>query len=271
MPAIGLFGANMGAAATAEGVARIASLAEDLGYESLWMGEHVVVPRPRTPPSMIEPDYPLLDPLVALALAAAHTRTVRLATGIVILPQRNPVVLAKQVASLDVLSAGRLILGIGVGYVEAEMRAVGVPMEGRGARADDYLSTMRALWAGQVDGVDAYPRPLQDPLPVIAGGHTPAAHRRAARNDGWFGFFVDRKTTAEHIAALPDGLSITIAPAEPLDANVIADYEELGVERLVALPPMPYWSGEMSLDELEDFMRDNARWCQASPPLTAAH
>src|SRR3954465_13440853 len=138
MPPLGLFGANMGPCAGAEGAIKIADLAEQLGYDSLWMGEHVVAPSPRVPPSMIEPDYPILDPLVTLGLVAARTRRVRLATGIVILPQRNPVVLAKALATLDVVSRGRLVFGMGVGYVEPEMSAVGVPMEGRGARADEY-------------------------------------------------------------------------------------------------------------------------------------
>src|SRR5437667_5712116 len=102
MPTLGLFGANMGPCAAADGVLEISALAEQLGYDSLWVGEHVVAPRPRVAPSLIEPDYPILDPLVTLGLMAAETRRVRLATGIVILPQRNPVVLAKQLASLDV-------------------------------------------------------------------------------------------------------------------------------------------------------------------------
>src|SRR2546421_5289302 len=139
MPTLGLFGTNMGACACAEGASQIGALAEQLGFDSLWMGEHVVAPRPHAAPSPIAPDYPILDPLVALAMIAGQTRQVLLATGIVILPQRNPVVLAKQLASLDVLSEGRLIFGMGVGYLEPEMRAVGVPMEGRGARATEYL------------------------------------------------------------------------------------------------------------------------------------
>lgn len=146
MPTLGLFGANMGACAAPDGASRTGALAEQLGYDSLWVGEHVVAPSPRVAPSPIEPDYPILDPLVSLGLMAAATRRVRLATGIVILPQRNPVVLVKELASLDVLSGGRLVFGLGVGYVEPEMRAVGVPMTGRGARADEYLAAMRALW-----------------------------------------------------------------------------------------------------------------------------
>ena len=180
---------------------RVAQLAEELGYDSLWAGEHVVVPSPRVEPSPMDPDDPILDPLVALAHLAGATERIRLGTGLVILPQRNPLVLAKQVASLDVVSGGRLILGLGVGYLEPELRAMGVPMAGRGARADEYLAAMRSLWEDEApsfsgryvefEGVDAHPRPLQSPLPVVIGGHSHAAHLRAARHgDGWYGFLL---------------------------------------------------------------------------------
>src|SRR5712671_6428176 len=99
-------------------LAATAQAAEAAGFESLWAGEHVALPDPQVPPSPMAPQDPALDPLLALTWAAAGTATIRLATGIVILPQRNPVVLAKQVASLDVLSTGRVTLGVGVGYLE---------------------------------------------------------------------------------------------------------------------------------------------------------
>src|SRR5918998_5513304 len=190
-PTIGLFAINSHACASPEAAARIATLAERLGYDSLWAGEHVVVPSPRVEPSPMEPDEPILDPLVALAHLAGHTERILLGTGLIVLPQRNPLVLAKQAASLDVVSSGRLILGVGVGYLEPELTAIGVPMAGRGDRADEYLAAMRSLWeddAPAFDGahvrfesVDAHPRPAQRPLPVVVGGHSAAAHRRAAR------------------------------------------------------------------------------------------
>jgi probable F420-dependent oxidoreductase len=279
MPTLGLFGTNMGVCATADGAVRIGALAEDLGYDSLWMGEHVVAPSPRVKPSPIEPDYPILDPLVTLAFVAGETERVRLATGIVILPQRNPVVLAKQLASLDVISDGRLVFGMGVGYLEPEMRAVGVPMEGRGARADEYLRAMRSLWEDEapafsgrhveLEGVDAHPRPVQQRIPVVVGGHSPAAHRRAVQHgDGWYGFMLDRSTTAEQVESLrheaeaagrdPGALTITVSPSEALDASVVRDYAELAVDRLVLVPPAALWRGEQSLPDLEDFVRSNA-------------
>jgi len=271
---LGLFGTNMGAAATAEGARRLGALAEDLGYDSLWMGEHVVAPSPRVPPSPQEPDYPILDPLVALGFMAAVTERVRLATGIIILPQRNPVVLAKQLASLDVVSRGRVVFGMGVGYVEPEMRAVGVPMEGRGARSDEYVAAMRALWQDEKPaftgehvsfrGVDAHPRPVQDRIPVIVGGHSEAAHRRAVRiGDGWYGFALDRATTAVQVASLRqaaeaagrdfESLELTVSPAERLDADVVRDFSDMGVDRLVLISRQ-----DLTLDELESRVRKNA-------------
>jgi probable F420-dependent oxidoreductase len=273
-PTLGLFATNMGDCATADGAARIGGLAEELGYDSLWMGEHVVAPSPRVPPSPIDPRYPMLDSLVALGFAAAATARVLLATGIVILPQRNPVVLAKQLASLDVLSGGRLVFGMGVGYVEPEMSAIGVPMEGRGARADEYLAAMRALWEEErpmfhgehvsFEGVDAYPRPVQERVPVVVGGHSSAAHRRAARlGEGWYGFALDRAATAEQVASLRraaeeagrdfDALEINVSPSERLDPQVVRDYADLGVDRLVLITRQ-----DLALDEFEDRVRRNA-------------
>jgi probable F420-dependent oxidoreductase len=271
-PSIGLFALNQHAGA--EALVRLAPLAEELGYDSLWMGEHVVVPDPRRPPSPMEPDEPIHDPLVALAFAAAHTTSIRLATGILILPQRNPVVLAKQLASLDSISSGRLIVGIGVGYLEPEMTAVGVPMKRRGARADDYLASMRALWEDdrpsfdgefvRFDGINAHPRPVQTPLPVVIGGHTDAAHRRAARaGQGWYGFMLDLDRTAQQVSGLrralaeegrdPEELELTVSPSIRIDAETAAAFGELGIDRLVLVPR----SGS-DVEAAERFVRRNA-------------
>jgi probable F420-dependent oxidoreductase len=272
-PTIGLFAINSHACAEPEAAARIATLAERLGYDSLWAGEHVVVPSPRVDPSPMEPEEPILDPLIALAHVAAHTERIKLGTGVIILPQRNPLVLAKQVASLDVLSGGRLIVGIGVAYLEPEMRAIGVPMEGRGARADEYLAAMRALWEEEApsfhgryvnfEAVDAHPRPVQRPLPVVVGGHTRAAHRRAARSaDGWYGFMMGLRAMAEQrdlmSAAIEETrrerpLHVSVTPARRLDDENVQAYAELGVERLIVAPPVG-----LSLEQLVEFVGANA-------------
>ena len=134
-PAIGLFNINNFVCSEPENLARVARAAEDAGYDSLWTGEHVVLPDPQVPPSPVAPEGRMLDPAVALTYAAAHTSRVKLGTGIIILPQRNPLVLAKELASLDVLSGGRLLFGIGVGYLKPEFDAIGVPLEDRGRRS----------------------------------------------------------------------------------------------------------------------------------------
>src|SRR5215472_12682416 len=131
---IGVHGLNANATHGRAATLRLARLAESLGYTSWWASEHVVLPSPRTPDSPMEPTDPILDPLVHLAFVAAVTERMEVGTGIVILPQRNPVVLAKQVASLDVLSGGRLLLGVAAGYLDPETAAVGVDPSERGAR-----------------------------------------------------------------------------------------------------------------------------------------
>jgi probable F420-dependent oxidoreductase len=272
---LGLFALNQHADAR-DVLARIAPLAEELGYDSLWMGEHVVVPDPHAPPSPMQPRDPILDPLVALAFAAANTERMLLATGIIILPQRNPLVLTKQLASLDRVTGGRLLFGMGVGYLEPEMSAIGVPMERRGARAVEYLQAMRALWEQEqpafegefvrFSGVNAHPRPLQEPLPVVMAGHSSAAHRRAAGHaQGWYGFMLDLDATAEQVKGLEaalaeaerrrDGFEITVTPRGRLDPEKVAAYARLGVDRLVLVPRTDI--------ALEKFVREHAALIEA--------
>ncbi len=258
---IGLFGINTGVCASPETAARVARAAEAAGFESVWTGEHVVLPDPQAPPSPVPPDHPMLDPVVALAFLAASTSRIRLGTGIIILPQRNPVVLAKELASLDVLSGGRLVFGLGAGYLRPEFDAVGARFEDRGQRTDEYIDAIRALWtqpsprfAGpsvRFSGIDARPRPLQKPHPpIVVGGHSPSAFRRAvARGNGWYGFLRDldaaRQDTAglaaaARVAARPTELGpleISITPPPRTDLDAAQRYRDLGVARLTLLPP----------------------------------
>ncbi len=272
-PTLGLFAINSHACADPRVAARIAAAAERLGYESLWAGDHVVVPRPRVAPSPMEPDEPLLDPVVALTHVAAATTRIRLGTGIIILPQRNPLVLAKQLASLDVVSGGRLMFGIAVGYLEPELRALGVPVRERAQVAEEYLAAMRSLWyedEPSFDGryvrfseVDAYPRPVQRPLPVIMGGNSAAAHQRAVRiADGWYGWWLDPESAATQIASLraeearagrAHPLEVSVTPGVRLDAEIVRAYGGLGVHRLIVVP-RPNLAG----DDLERFVEANA-------------
>ena len=233
-----------------------------------------MVPDPYAKPSPLQPTDPILDGAVALSFLAGMTERIRLATGIVILPQRNPLVLAKQLASLDAVSGGRLIFGLGVGYLEPEMTAIGVPMERRGARTDEYLAAMRALWEEEkpafdgeyvsFSGVNAYPRPVQRPLPVVVGGSTSAAYRRAAGSaDGWYGFSLDleepRSTWTGCARSSPrcpgrrGDFEITVTPAGLIDESAVDAYAELGVDRLVLIPPFA-----KGPDAVESYMRARA-------------
>jgi probable F420-dependent oxidoreductase len=256
----GLFSINNFVCSEPEPMRRVAVAAEAAGFESVWTGEHVVLPDPQVPPSPVAPEGRMLDPAVALSFVAAHTTRLRLGTGIIILPQRNPLVLAKELASLDVLSEGRLIFGVGVGYLQPEFDALGIPMEDRARRSVEYIEAMRAIWSmpkpeyhgTYVDfaGVQANPRPVQQPgPPVVMGGHTRPAFRRAVTHcEGWYGFALDTEATARCMEGLRqaaeenerpaglDALEITVTPRGRMTPALVDEYAELGVHRLVVTP-----------------------------------
>jgi probable F420-dependent oxidoreductase len=235
----------------------IAQLAESAGFDSLWAGEHVVLPDPQVSPSPMAPADRILDPVVALTFLAAHTRQIRLGTGIIILPQRNPLVLAKELASLDELSGGRLIFGIGAGYLEPEFRALGISFSDRGARTDEYLAAMRAIWKQSqpayhgrfvsFEHIQAHP---QRTMPVVVGGHSTSAYRRAVeQGNGWYGYALDIDRTERALADIAEALKRYERPQElgPLEISVTPpagtitledaqQYADLGVDRLIALP-----------------------------------
>ncbi|GIJ67292.1 TIGR03619 family F420-dependent LLM class oxidoreductase [Virgisporangium ochraceum] len=183
-----------GAWATPANITHFARRAEELGYGSLWTFQRLLVDADQPPP----PNYrSVLDPLLALTFAAAHTTRIRLGVAVVNLPFISPAYLAKQATTLDVLSGGRLDLGLGTGHSPAEFTATGGSMERRGARADEYLRVLRTLWADEVSAFQGEfytvpptrmdPRPVQKPgPPVLVGGVAKAALRRAGRlGDGW--------------------------------------------------------------------------------------
>jgi probable F420-dependent oxidoreductase len=254
---IALFGINIGPCANPVTAATVARAAEEAGFESLWTGEHIVLPDPQVPPSPVPADTPFIDSAIALAFVAAHTRNVRLGTGIIILPQRNPVVLAKELASLDVLSNGRLIFGIGVGYLKPEFAAIGAPFDHKGSRTEDFLAAMIALWSMEkpeykgrfvsFSGINAMPRPVQKPHPeIVFGGHSIQAYSRVARlANGWFGFALDFEGTAKCIEGLKRAcaevgrdfaeLEISITPRGRINADNAQRFAELGVHRLILL------------------------------------
>src|SRR5277367_3686422 len=144
---IGLFGMNMRPCITPQAIGAAARAAEDAGFESFWGGEHIALADPQTAEAPMPPHTCFVDLAITIAFAAAHTRTLRFGTGIMILPLRNPVLLAKQLASLDVVSGGRLIFGVGIGNLEFEFTAVGMPFDHKGRRAEEAIAAMRALWS----------------------------------------------------------------------------------------------------------------------------
>ena len=247
----GLYGLHRGSSVDPDVLRRRALLAEEAGFESLWVGDHVAVP------AGDPDDDDRLEAVAALTFLAAVTRRVRLAAGVLILPQRHPVLLAKQVGTLDLLSGGRLSVGIGVGHVEEELAAFGVDLSERGARTDEALAVLRTLWEDEVASFDGRwtsfsdlvqrPRPVQQPHPpIIVGGHAGASLVRAVMfGDGWFGWELDVEQTATTVARLraleeeaerATALEITIKPDRVPDADLVGEYAEAGVSRLVVQP-----------------------------------
>ena len=259
---LGLHGVNLHTCANPDAAARVGRAAEAADFDSLWVADHVVLPDPPLPERPMAPDQRLLDPIVALTFLATHTTRVLLATGVIILPQRQALVLAKQLASLDVLSNGRVVFGLGVGWCEPEMRAVGASFADRGRIADEYLAAMRAVWTQPrpafrgrfvaFEGVQAMPRPVQAPTPriVVGGRSAPALRRAVTQAHGWYGFGLDVPTTERMVAALRETaekaarpselgrleISVTPASLDIPDRATVDAYAAAGVDRLVLRP-----------------------------------
>ncbi|MCC9306081.1 LLM class F420-dependent oxidoreductase [Kitasatospora sp. RB6PN24] len=265
---VGLHALGIGDGARPEVIRAVATAAEAHGFARLWCGEHVVLvdtPASRYPYSAdgriaVPADADWLDPLLALSFAAAVTHRIELATGVLLLPEHNPVLVAKQAATLDVLSAGRFSLGVGVGWSAEEFAALGVPFTGRGRRTDEYLAAMSAIWTRdpasytgeftRFDAIRVNPKPLRDGrLPVVIGGNSDTALRRAVTlADGWYGFNLSVADIPARIAVLArecarhgrdlEELTVAVAPSdgtpEHLPGLAAAGVTELVV---VAAPP----------------------------------
>lgn len=231
---------------------------EEAGFESAWTVEHTVVPAgyesayPYSADGKMaggKNDIPLPDPLIWMAYVAARTTNIKLGTGILILPQHSPVITAKQIATLDYMSAGRVLLGIGVGWLREEFEAIGAPFDDRGRRTDEYVAAMRELWSADApsfdgefvsfDGAYCRPQPVGGAVPIIVGGHSKAAARRAGRlGDGFFPArgaspeLIDlvRRTAEEHGR---DPASIEITTSLPDDLDTIPELAARGVDRLL--------------------------------------
>lgn len=261
---IGVFASLMTPQATPEVILDIGRRAEETGMESLWMGEHIVLfdemefGYPGSPDGKLPiPDGSgLPDTVVTFGFLASVTKTIRLGTGVSLLPQRNPLYTANEFATLDWLTAGRIDLGVGVGWCKEEVVACGYSFEDRGERCDEMLELLIKLWTEpvtnhngkhfQVKDCRMDPKPVQKPhIPLIVGGFSKPALRRAARfGAGWLGFGLNPEITRVMLDAIDealavegrtrDGFEIIITPGE-VDADAVREFQDLGVDRLVPL------------------------------------
>ena len=271
----GLRYCNTGRYVEAANAVELAQAAEEAGFESLWTVEHTVVPAdyqsayPYSPDGKMaggRDDFPIPDPLIWMSFVAAGTKRIKLATGILILPQHNPVITAKQVATLDHLCGGRVLLGIGVGWLKEEFDAIGADFATRGRRTDEYIEALRILWTEarptyhgefvRFDSAYCRPRPARGAVPIIVGGHSRAAARRAGRlGDGFFparGLSEELLTLARETARAhgrdPAELEVTASFPERFEA--LEDLERLGVSRvLVPVGPMPGMGAHLATPE----------------------
>ncbi len=251
----GLIPVNIGVE-NAQQMTGLAQVAESVGFESVWTFEHVIVPvdykskYPYSPNGKMgaTPETNFFDPLIALTAIAAQTKTIRLGTGVNILSQTSPLLLAKQAASLDVVSNGRFMLGVGIGWLQEEFVAMGTPFARRGARFDDYVVAMKKVWSGEVvehtsefldwHGFKSYPVPVQRPhVPVIIGGAKGKIYERIAKvGDGWFAPVAD-----------PEELGKALAQLKSVCGNLGRNYEEIEITTMW----MPQ-AGPDSIKQLED-------------------
>ena len=266
---VGLMPLFGGSTSESEYVARIGKGLEDRGFHSVWAVDHILIPKEINSPYPyvddgsfpVDPTLLGVEPFTLLAFIAAHTTDLRLGTGVCVLPQRSPALTAKQAADVDVLSGGRVDFGIGVGWLEEEFDALGVPFDRRGARSDDYIKAMKSLWEDEISSYDGeflslpecyqYPKPLQKPhMPLYFGGEGKAALRRVARYGHWFGVNVMPDQVAEKMAQLKElcdregrdinDVNVALSPyANPCDFDTLRRYEDQGVDQVIMAAFVP--------------------------------
>lgn len=261
---IGVFATFMSPIATPQMIADFGRSAEDMGLDSIWMGEHVLLfdetefpyPGSRDGKLPVPEGGGLLDSVSTFGFLANATSNIRFGTGICLVPQRNPVYTAKEFATLDWLSGGRVDFGVGVGWCKEEVIACGYDFQDRGARCDEALELMRKLWSAPVTTFNGKhfavtaarmdPKPVQNPFPIIVGGHGKPSLRRAARfGSGWYGFAINPEITAAILANLDaalaaegrsrDGFEIMITPPYAVDEDMLRAYADLGVDRVLPM------------------------------------
>jgi probable F420-dependent oxidoreductase len=266
---IGLHALGIGSGSERAVIEAVARAAEQHAFATLWSGEHVVMVDESASRYPYADDGKIavpavadwIDPMVCLSFAAAATTTIGLATGVLLLPEHNPVIIAKQAASLDKLSGGRFTLGIGIGWSREEFDALGIPFERRAARTADYVAAMRAIWRDDIafhsgefanfSAIRVNPKPLRDGrIPVALGGNSEPALRRVAQwGDGWYGFNLhdvddaaiklDTLSRLCREAGRDRGelrLAVALRDPQPADAGRLA---ELGVDELVLVASPP--------------------------------
>lgn len=267
---VGLFALGIGTGARPEAILKTAAEAERRGVSTLWVGEHVVLfdRQDSKYPYAESGEFPLpggadwLDPFITLTFAAAVTKTIRLATGICLVPEHNPLVLAKEVASLDRLSGGRFALGVGIGWSAEEFAALGIPFDRRAQRTREYIEVMRLLWSVDVtsfhgefvnfDAAKCFPKPeRRTKLPIIFGGESgPALKRTADIGNGWFGFNVgpdDAVPLADKLRAMVKAkgrdsseVEIIVSPyTKKITVDDLKKYGDAGVNELVIITSPP--------------------------------
>jgi probable F420-dependent oxidoreductase len=291
---IGLFAIGIGPGARPKAIAEFARNAERLGFSTLWAAEHVVLfdrPESKYPYSPagrwpVPGDLDWYDPFLTLTYAAAMTSRIRLATGICLVPEHNPLILAKQVATLDRLSNGRFAFGVGIGWSADEFAALGIPFERRAERTREYIDAMRRLWSEEAtscrgefvrfENVRSYPKPVSGAkLPVIFGGESaPALRRVADYGNGWYGFNLTPDEAVRKIERLrglvrENGrdmreIEVIVSPyLQQMRPDDLAKYRDAGVNEVVMLAAIPEDESQIAA-RLEQTARD---WLEPSRRL----
>ena len=281
----GFFGFNTGPLSNAGAIERVVVAAEQLGYESVWSAEHLVMMDPEDPVLPVPPKSNLVGSIASLAFAAAKTERIKIGSGIILIALRDPIMLAKELAAVDVLSGGRLLAGFGVGFVPREFETLGVPWEERGPRTSEHIEVLRTLWTAEqpafdgqftkFSGVQSRPLPVQKPHPpiILGGDSAPALRRAVAQANGWYSFH-GVEETAQMLKALEEAaktterpaslgrLKIIISPHGPINGDTAKRYEDLGVDHLVLVRD-PFETSIPPSREAEDtiirFLEDQAR------------
>jgi len=289
---LGICTVGVGPCSTGDFIRRSARAAEKAGFASFWVGDHLVLfgAYPESPypyagvnpawgdPPIADPRLPLYEPVMAMAWAAAATETIEIGSSILILPQRNPVVLAKELSVLDEFSGGRVVLGAGVGWCKEEMDAVGTDWTTRGKRTDEYIAAMRTLWrddAAEFSGPSVqfkdtymYPRPVRPGgIPILIGGDSEIAQKRVARTgDGWLAFNLPVAEAPSRVARLkeltraqdrdPDALRISVAIFTWTEQDELKRYRDAGITEFLL-----FKCNELPLDDagLDDALGEAAR------------